>query len=57
MTLRSQLADHECDENETGDVDICSECGEHTAFCSVCGLSSCCGSGSYDTDPDTDMER
>ena len=42
--------EHECDEDGRVDIDICSECGEHAGFCSVCGQSSCCGSGSYQTD-------
>jgi hypothetical protein len=37
------------------DCDICSECGEHAEF--EHGESNCCGAGSYDTDPDVDMER
>lgn len=46
---------HVC-EFDPGDCDICSACGEHTQFCEECG-SECCGAGSYDTDPDIDMER
>ena len=37
------------------DIDICSECGEHTEFNE--SESECCGAGAYDTDPDIDMER
>lgn len=37
------------------DIDICSSCGEHTDF--EDGVSSCCGAGAYDSDPDIDMER
>lgn len=36
-------AEHECDEDGNTDIDICSDCGEHSGFCSDCGLSSCCG--------------
>lgn len=35
--------DHECDEDGQVDCDICTSCREHTSFCSVCGLNSCCG--------------
>lgn len=35
--------EHECDEALSVDIDICSGCGEHSGFCSVCCLSSCCG--------------
>lgn len=48
---------HECDAGLALDIDICAGCGDHAAFCSECELSNCCGSQSYDTDPDTDMER
>lgn len=40
--------EHECDDLEQADCDICSSCKEHTGFCSVCGLSGCCGAGQYD---------
>jgi hypothetical protein len=56
--------------NHQPDIDICSACGEHTEFycceegsknlecdCDGIVLSNCCGAGSYDTDPDIDMER
>lgn len=33
------------------DIDICSDCGEHTAF-DEDGLSECCGAGEINTDPD-----
>ena len=50
--------EHECEFTGDVDCDICSDCGEHAAFCEHCGLSECCGSGQYDTDPDAfDMER
>ncbi len=35
--------EHECDDDAQPDCDICTSCREHTSFCSVCGLSSCCG--------------
>ena len=35
--------EHECDGEAEVDNDICSSCGEHTGFCSVCGSSECCG--------------
>ncbi len=46
MTLRSmrETPEHECDEDQQNDIDICRECGEHAGFCSVCDLSNCCGS-------------
>jgi membrane protease subunit (stomatin/prohibitin family) len=52
MTLRSMqsLAEHECDQDGKADIDFCTECGDHASFCSECGLSSCCGVGSYDPD-------
>ncbi len=34
--------EHECTDSLEVDVDICSECGEHAGFCSICGTSSCC---------------
>lgn len=37
--------EHECDNDGTVDIDLCSECGEHAGWCSICGLSSCCGTG------------
>lgn len=47
MTLRSMIADdHECDEASSQDVDICTNCLEHSSFCSQCGLSNCCGARS-----------
>lgn len=36
---------------EQPDLDICSECGEHTEFDEY-GYSECCGAGVYDSDPD-----
>ena len=47
MTLKSMqvIEDHECDDEKQVDVDICAECGDHSGFCSVCGLSTCCGAG------------
>lgn len=50
MTLRSMVGEHECDEDSQVDIDICPECGEHAGFCSQCRLSSCCGSGGYQTE-------
>jgi hypothetical protein len=37
------------------DCGICSECREHCEFDE--DGSNCCGAGSYDSDPDIDMER
>ena len=42
--------EHECDTDGSVDVDLCTDCKDHASFCSVCGLSSCCGAGAYDTD-------
>jgi len=41
---RSQASgtDHECDEDGEVDCDICAHCGEHSSFCSVCGMNNCC---------------
>ena len=52
MTLRSMQNDemHECDDTARVDIDLCTECGEHAGFCSVCGGSSCCGAGAHDPD-------
>jgi predicted RNA-binding Zn-ribbon protein involved in translation (DUF1610 family) len=41
---------HECDENGHPDIDICRGCKEHAGFCSVCGLSTCCGEPAYRPD-------
>lgn len=35
--------EHECDEDGEPDSDICPRCKEHAGFCSVCGVSGCCG--------------
>lgn len=35
-------AEHECVGGADVDCDVCPECGEHTGFCEVCGLSECC---------------
>lgn len=40
---------------EQPDIDICSQCGEHTEFSEE--GSDCCGAKAIDTDPDIDMER
>lgn len=37
------------------EIDICSECGEHTEFNEE--GSECCGANPIDPDPDIDMER
>jgi hypothetical protein len=41
--------------DDTVEIDICRECGEHTEFEE--GESECCGARAYESDPDTDMER
>jgi hypothetical protein len=38
-------ADHECDGDGESDTGICADCKEHSGFCSICGLSECCGAG------------
>lgn len=41
------------------DIDICAECGEHADWEETddgC-VSSCCGAGPIETDPDLDLER
>jgi hypothetical protein len=50
MTLRSMAVEHDCVYEAEPDCDLCSGCGDHTGFCEECGLSECCGAGSYDTD-------
>lgn len=35
--------DHECNGDADVDCDICSACGEHSGFCTECGISECCG--------------
>lgn len=35
--------EHECDEGGPVDIDLCTGCGEHAGFCSICELSNCCG--------------
>lgn len=35
--------DHECKIFTQIDIDICSECGEHSSYCEDCGLNECCG--------------
>lgn len=49
-------------EDTSADLDICSDCGDHTTFkiCGDCGEelgSECCGAGPVCTDRDWDMER
>ncbi len=41
-TSWSDFTDHECDEDKAVDCDICSGCGEHASFCTICGCSNCC---------------
>jgi len=49
---------HECDNELAVDFDLCPRCGEHTGFCSVCELSTCCGKAEVHRDHDDyDMER
>ncbi len=42
--MKETETEHDCDADGYDDTDICSECREHSSFCSICGLSSCCGS-------------
>jgi hypothetical protein len=52
-----QLDEHECDEAKEVDFDFCSRCEDHSTYCSICGLSACCGvkplgvDGMVDDDP------
>ncbi len=45
----------ECDTDGSVDIDLCTDCKDHASFCSVCGLSACCGAGQVNTD--FDFER
>lgn len=57
MTLRSMevAPEHECNGDKTGlESDICHSCGDHSGFCSICGLSECCSFSPIRTDIDKD---
>jgi hypothetical protein len=49
--------EHECDSDSEPDCDICAGCRDHATFCSICGLSNCCGENVICVDRDIDMER
>lgn len=41
--MTEEFEEHECVFDADCDYDICFECGEHTGYCSICGMSECCG--------------
>ncbi len=44
LAAEVETDDHECDEDgEIHEYDLCRSCKDHAGFCSVCGLSGCCG--------------
>lgn len=36
-------SDHECDADAEVESGLCSRCKDHSGFCSICGMSQCCG--------------
>lgn len=44
---QERKGEHDCNADAEVDIDLCTECGEHSGFCSICGGSQCCGAGAY----------